>query len=477
MKERGFILILAIALLLRAIGAAGSLWLDEIWSLNIALGLPSSAAPSFGAMLRQSLAENCHPLTAIWMFCVGDTAHAWLYRLPALLFSVASLWLAVRIGEELEGPRSRWVYALFFGGSFFLIEYGTEARGYSGVIFHCLAGFAILQRDLTRRKLPRYWNGIFGLNAVLGLLSHPIFLGFLLGAGGWSLFRIAIETRFRDRVFLRDSLERFALPVVVCLGLAFSRLELQTQASGVESSFGAAAADLLHYGFGAPRWSSALFATAALLVVLVVRAFQVAESDDERSSLRLLSFLVVAPFLLLAASSSSALSARFLSPSVPFLYILALRGVLRAPDSPQAVRVPAPFLIGAFLVGHATLLLPFLQYGRGHYLEALEQIAQSDQSPLIRVGVDHPFRSGTVIDYYGARLEPPRQFDKVRLKLVSASNRPDWVLLHHVEDDDWAPQSALERPGLRYELRSTFPKFGPSGFHWYLYQRTRAASE
>jgi hypothetical protein len=472
-KGRELVLvILAAALLLRGVGAADSLWLDEIWSLNIALGLPSGAAPSFGAMLRQSIAENCHLLTASWMFVVGDTAHGWIYRLPSLLFSVLSLGLATRLGQELEGPRGRWLYALVFGCSYFLIEYGTEARGYSGVAFHCLVGFAILQRDLARPTRPRIWNWIFGVNALLGLLSHPVFLAFLAGAGAWSCFRIAVETRFGDRRFIVASLERFALPTLLGIALMRSGLSLETRASGVDSTLGEVTVDFLHYGFGAPLWSLVPFATALALAVFVVRALQSADDDDERSSLRLQTFLVAAPFLMLAVSSSDVLYARFLTPALPFLYMLVIRGVLRTYDRLESFRAPAKLLLALFLLGQGTLLVPFVEDGRGHYLAALQQIAASDPSPVIRVGVDHPFRTGTLIDYFATKLTPPRRFEKLRLKWVSAATRPNWLLLHRVEDDEWTPQSALERPGIRYELQSSFRKFGPSGCHWYLYRLT-----
>jgi len=133
----------AIGAVVRVFAAQNDLWFDEVWTLQ----LLRERVHSFGDVFINFKHSNNHHLCSLWMWLVGQNAGALMYRLPSVLASIGTVALAGLIGLRrswLEGC----VAVILTSWSYLLIHFGTEARGYSLVIFFALfACYALQQFD------------------------------------------------------------------------------------------------------------------------------------------------------------------------------------------------------------------------------------------------------------------------------------------------------------------------------------------
>ena len=122
-----------------------------------------------------------------------------LVRLPSLLFSALFLaalgWNAILVRNEERAPHMLWLFLC--ACSYLLVLYGSEARGYAGLLAASAALYLVRERILQGGVLA------FILICLVGILSHALFLltlvGFLIWLSGmwwckecpWKVFRNA----------------------------------------------------------------------------------------------------------------------------------------------------------------------------------------------------------------------------------------------------------------------------------------------
>ncbi|HLW17750.1 MAG TPA: glycosyltransferase family 39 protein [Actinomycetota bacterium] len=99
--------------------------------------------------------------------------HPWAIRLPAFGAGVAMIPLAFVVGRQEDGEAAGLLAAAFVATSSVLIEYSTDARGYTMVAALFLALLA-LQPALLRAE-PRAWRW-FTILSALGFFTVPTFL-------------------------------------------------------------------------------------------------------------------------------------------------------------------------------------------------------------------------------------------------------------------------------------------------------------
>ena len=166
--------VLVLAAVLRLAAARNDLWLDEIWSLDLAARVHRPIEVFTG--LHH---DNNHYLNTLWLWAVGPDRDALVYRLVALITGTATVAMAGRIGAR-RGAAAALSAMLLFAVSYVMVVYSSEVRGYAAAGFFALVGFDSLERFFARRR----WTAAaaFSASAVLGLLSQPIFISFLAAA-------------------------------------------------------------------------------------------------------------------------------------------------------------------------------------------------------------------------------------------------------------------------------------------------------
>ena len=152
-------------LALRIAAAQGGLWTDEAWSVIYA----AQARDAVGVFLRINH-DNNHHLYSLWLQAIGLNASPMLARLPAIIAGT----LCVPLAALVVARRSAWagaVAAVLFAVSPTMVNFGSEARGYSLMLLAALGFLWLAARavEVREERGARWW---LGLIALLGMLSH-----------------------------------------------------------------------------------------------------------------------------------------------------------------------------------------------------------------------------------------------------------------------------------------------------------------
>src|SRR4051812_18104619 len=152
-------------LALRIAAAQGGLWTDEAWSVIYA----ARARDAVGVFLRINH-DNNHHLYSLWLQAIGIDAPPLLMRLPAIVAGT----LCIPMAALAVARRSEWaglVAAILFAVSPTMVNFGSEARGYSLMLLAALMFLWLAAEAVEAREKPGTpW--CLALIAALGMLSH-----------------------------------------------------------------------------------------------------------------------------------------------------------------------------------------------------------------------------------------------------------------------------------------------------------------
>jgi uncharacterized membrane protein len=163
-------LLLGIWLRLSLLGA-GSLWLDELWTLD-------AVSRSFKEMIGARLVSDSKPplwtvLTWIWLRAAGTYDPATMRLLP-VAFSLAAIAAPVLGAVKLPSLRATMlVLAALTALSLFALQFSVELRSYSMMIAFGTAA-TVVWAGLLTGGLPRrvHWIFLFSLMGALAGFSH-----------------------------------------------------------------------------------------------------------------------------------------------------------------------------------------------------------------------------------------------------------------------------------------------------------------
>jgi hypothetical protein len=451
--------------LLRVPGLFTELWLDEIWSIQVARQARSVA--DFFVTYRT---ENNHLLNSLWLYLVSGATDAIVFRLPSFAAGVVTVPLAALAGFRWS-RRAGLLAGALVALSSPLVALSTEARGYALALAFALALALVLARHLDAPS-PRT-AAAFGAFAALGLLSHLLFVHALAGAFAWSAWRIgASPAPARERLGALARLWAFPAAFAALLWWVFARHLVEGQGPRFEPLVTAAEAAALALGLPdrAPWSALALLAAAATIAVGVFRARR--EGDD--SWVFLLGVSVVSPALVVAATHYAFLRPRHLILSMLFFLLLLAR--LASPLLEKGGRAGAVTLAGLLLLAGGNLwrTAGFVREGRGHYLEALREIVRKSPGSGITIGGDHDFRQLMTIDFYRDRLPPGVDVAYVTQDRWPPGG-PDWAIVQN-PDAGAVPTDSITPAGIRYVLDRAWRFSGSSGLCWFVYRKADRAA-
>jgi hypothetical protein len=212
-RATGAAILLCIAggLAVRCLAARGSLWLDEAWSAVFA----REAATPAGVMLHINH-DNNHHLNTLWLQLIGSDASPMLQRALAIISGCAAIPLAAHIAGR-RGRAAALIAAVGFAFAPFLVNFGSEARGYAPMLLAWLWTIGLLDRWLARPATPMPAASL-AIAALLGCLAQATMIFALAAAMMW----VAIE-RMRAigwRRALPEGFRLFAPTMLVVLAFA-----------------------------------------------------------------------------------------------------------------------------------------------------------------------------------------------------------------------------------------------------------------
>jgi hypothetical protein len=451
------ILMVLLGAALMAACSTGTLWFDEILSLQWA-----KSAENPWQLLELYRHDNNHPLNSLWIMAVGEGQPPWAYRLLSVASGIASLVLIHRIARRLS-PRFAWVPLALSATSFPLVLYSSEARGYAPAIA-CLLGAHLLiaGKGGTAWRAPLFW-----LLCTLAVLAHGTAAAILAAMGTASLLRGILEKQ-GPAAILGSLALWFAVPL--CASLAFWHFYLRQMiiAGGPEYSLPAVLSQFFGYAFGIPGAGSLSAAAAFAGLALLAAALAFGKFPDAATRWFFAGATAVFPALSLLAADTTYLYFRYFLVCLPFVYLLAAPVAERVAGFGRAASIAALALMAASILGQAPRLWAIAALGRGSYLDALEKIA-SDPHPGKTIVSNNDMQAGIVLAHFRARLP---SLDPLRFtpKSAAAETQPHWILYATQDDPPAPPQPAIELHGKIYRNVSFHRSAPVSGAHWAVYK-------
>jgi mannosyltransferase len=158
--------ILALALVLRAVGLNGPLWYDEIFTLTHFIRAPIGQLVTDFSSLNNHMFYSLQAKAASALF--GESP--WSVRVPAVLFGLASLVCIWRLGREAAGRFPALLATLLLAVSYHHVWFSQNARGYTGILFWTSAATLLLIQGLKRPSWG-VWTG-YALCVAAGMYTH-----------------------------------------------------------------------------------------------------------------------------------------------------------------------------------------------------------------------------------------------------------------------------------------------------------------
>ena len=448
------------------------LWLDEIWSLRLVEQLKSPAE-----ILTRLWHDNNHPLNSLWIYLLGPGRAGWTYRLLSWLTGSATVGLAGLIGRqqfqrlhpgEAAAPaQGAGIFtAILVGGSYFLIHYSSEARGYAPAVgFSFLAIYALWH---SAGRTTSAWAAVYGLSCVLGLLAHLVTFQVMLAGLAWSMAQGGRNwSRWRDRIV---HLVCWHLGPWLFLGIYYlgfvRRIEI---GGGPRLALGDVLGTLAAFSLGLPGGMGAWIALPVVLGVTLLALVLLWRRDRATAAFFAVG-IYVAPALGVCSSRFVLLYPRYFIVSAALALLLAGYLLARLWNSGGLGRWASVIVLGGLLAGSDIRTARLLRDGRGQYQAALRYIAERTPPGTITVSSDSDFRNFGVMDYYAQAVGPGHTLHYYGSNQLPPEG-PQWIFVHRLDESTPVPGSELNVAGRwHFQLERVFPHAPLSGWEWYVYR-------
>lgn len=468
-------MIVVAGLALRLVGARGDLWLDEIWTLRL---LDERALTPFHVFWPIQH-DTSHPLYAFYAWFLPDRPAAWLYRLPAILFSTATIVVAGLIGARRR--RAEAIFAMvLFAVSYPMVHYGSEARGYAPMMFCILVAYLLIDADISQNKSRHRKSVALALGA--GFMFHMTTALAALALGLWYFWHQRNETgsllqaRRIARDYFRPSLIVFlSLLLLFAVAVMVHRYEFGATGdpSGFADRFVSSVGGLVRHLIGLPLLVPEQFAFFLVAGFSLGAVVWLGRNHDKRAPLYAFAILIIPGALFLLSVPAPAIGRYYLFGLV-FLLPLMAQVLASAWNAGRIGRVTAGLIITGFILGSAQANSLFFEHGRGAYRKAIAFVSDQTESDVIELGSDHDFRQPLLLNHYGP-VVTGKTIDYVERGELEARS-PEWLILHGSPANSLATGSQEYATGWqvgdsRYYFTTRFRHWGFSGFDWLIYRR------
>jgi hypothetical protein len=451
------------AALVRLAAAMNEFWLDEIWSLFIALDAKSAWR------LFAVQHDNNHILNTLYLRAIGLT-DAWLaYRLLAVVAGTATVALSLGC-ERPERRIEALVAGTLIAFSYPLVLYSAEARGYAPALFCALASFYAVER---------YWEAprpapliAFWASAIVGLLSHATYLQAYVACAAWSLVRAFRTHRTPDRA-LRALAALHAVPLAAAVAFFLFFLRGMVVGGGQPYSTAAVVGEAAALAIGVP-----VRLGAAGLVLLVAATCTGLVVLFARRSPRWPFFVLVlgvVPVSLLVVTRPPMLYFRYFLVQILFGYPLVAAALGALARRGRRGRAACLALLVLYVGAQSPGLYALAATGRGGCVEAVRYLAAHTAGDEIVVGSDEEFRSQLMLWYYARFLPAGKRLHYLARPEWPATG-PEWVLLADLGPGIERPPTLQDATGHRFERAARFECGGAARWFWSVYRRAPTPS-
>lgn len=458
--------------LLRIAMAQGDLWLDEVWSLTLVQPL-TSAVDVFTGLSH----DNNHFLNSLWLFWLGPDRAPWAYRVPAVALGALSVVLAAWVVWP-RSPAGAAAAAVFTATSMPLVVYGSEARGYAGLIAAILLAIAAFDRALdpgTEAADRRKARWLFGAAVGIGTLFHltMVFTVAVLAAAAFLHF--AARERLAQAVDSTLAALRPALLGLVPAATAIVGGILRKDGFATGNTSPATLAAFMHgygdqirftIGASAAIPTPVCIATAGLLTVAALRTGRLSITG----ATTLVGAVFVLPGTMLFLHLPNLEFARYYTVTgLALLLAAALLAGALWDGGRTGPRCAAVTLVACFAAAQLAADAAALRDGRGRYGEALA--GMTDAQGRVRYATPAPFWVDAVA------ATSARRMGLTTLRVTDADfcgSPPDWLVDVPETDADRTRATIVAGPTkcrATFALNRTVAANPLSGMPWMIYRR------
>jgi uncharacterized membrane protein len=455
--------ITALAAIVRIWAAQDEFWFDEIWTL---LGLQQNIHSPLEIFTAHH--DNNHYLMTLWMYLVAPQRDWFVYRLPSVAAGVGTVVLAAHFARRF-GAAASVLAALLTGGSFMLIVYASEARGYAMAGFFALAALLALDRFLVRRSITAC--AAFAVATALGTLSHLTFVQVYCGAAAWSLLSLCNSAATR-REAIGSWARLHAAPVAFFATLYAVDVRSLSFGGGDPYVMRDVLANAMALALGGnatrPMW-----ALVNVLLVAVIGATAIVALVREKADIWPLFTVAifVAPAVFLSLDRPAVLHERYFYLNVLLFLVLLAFLLSRLLRHGRVGRATATVALALVLVGNGKRTYDFLRLGRGHFLDALDYMAERSTEVDIHIAGDAEFGYQLYAAFYAPYARPGHRFLFEKLA-PHMEVEPEWIMFNSVAQS-YNPAATIRDVSGRdaYVLARVFRFSGLSGANFALYRR------
>jgi hypothetical protein len=460
-------ILLLLALILRILGARGELWLDELWSLDLI-----AEARQRHDLFWGLAADNNHYLNTLYLTLVGADAPVLLQRALSIVLGTVTVAVAALAMRPADKAGALSAMALF-ATSYPMVNYGSEARGYAGLILMILLALLLTEAAAAGSRTHRRWLGVVSL---IGVMFQPIMLGAiaaLMGGTAWlsrpagainarALLATALATARTFTWTVRLLIPFAALIVFSVLHAGGYRIAgtVPFTATGFVAGYGGMLRLLLGLPEALPDWV-ALLIGAALLGLGLRFALRRA---PQRAALYV-AVLIALPLAMFVARLPNIHFPRYyLAPAVVFLLLLADLFAM-AWSRGGALRWLGLGVLLAIVAGNGLTDARLLADGRDQSAAMMRLVGGS--GPAL-VSSDQDVRNRPVVDYFAARFDLPVSY--VPTAEICTRN-PEWIISSSVETEmPEAFDTTTVGCNRIFRKAASFPQWGLSGLPWTVYR-------
>jgi hypothetical protein len=463
-RRRSVLLLISVVLIASAIcrlyASLGDFWLDEIMPWVVCAQLDAS-----WEVLTQFHHETNHFLNSFVLYHLGPESHWVYYRIPSVLAGVGIVLLAALIASR-GGTVEQLTAAVLTGGSYLLIHYSSEARGYSYLVFFSLWSFFLMDKPGQQRR-PKT-EILFSVVAVFGFLSQPLYLYCYATLAVWSLWKLSRENRPWS---LRwgTAVRWHALPILFVTWLYFINIRHMLGAGGNLYDVSEIVVKSLSLTVGGPESGPLAVLVSAAVLVAFLMGLRSLWNDEPSRAVFFLIVVAIAPTVLFLAMRRPIIHTRYFLISVTFLLLLLSHVLAQLFCKPRFGKILYAVLLLLILCGNGFHTARLIRLGRGAYQDAMRYMAQQSAGTKVTIGSDHDFRNPTVLGYYQLRMPDPGRFVYYRAG-EWRNEGPEWYLRHGIRQSFRPDSVFVDARGNRYQLIRDYPYAGLSGWNWFLFR-------
>jgi hypothetical protein len=434
-------------------------WLDEIWSLFLALRSKNLFE------IATTHYDNNHLLNTFYLYFLGMRDEWISYRLFAFFSGVGSLIMTYLIFRNKE-KRALLTSLLLVSFSALHIVYSTEARGYGPMLFFALLTFYLFQK----MKKEKAWIYIIGFNAsaVLGFLSHFTYIHLYAGLAAWQIYDM-----YASKMKLRKGIIEFTtcnlVPGLLVVFLYISHIRYIGIGGGPR--FGTLELWTRIFSQFVGYFDSHILSLIGLATFIGIFVFEVTYLIKTKNSLWVfyLVSLILSPALLFIIKKPDCVYVRYMLVNIFVFLFLMSQFFSRIYKNRKFGKFLYFGFLGFYLLGNGIHIKNLFDEGRGHYLDALKYIESHTRRETIIISSDYDFRTKMMIGFYSKYIRSKRllYFTENSWSFDGSTDRPEWVITHDFARKPQVPSSVGPKGGYLWEKSYFYAGF--SGWNWHIY--------